>query len=331
MQKPLVLRGASFDPPRFCAPMAAITHCAFRRLLGDLGGCGALFTEMLSARMILREDLERSPALKRRPGEGKVIYQLMVTETARLDEIIARLAALKPDGLDLNAACSAPAVLAQGGGADLFDTPARLRDILAVMRRCFAGPLSVKIRLGREKAGWREELMERLRMFAGEGVDAVSIHPRFQEEKFKRRARHELYAELAGATRLPIIASGDITGPESARELAAQLAPVSGIMIGRMAAAQPWVFAKWRDPGFKADPAAVWTRLCEYIAEDFGPHQAVIRVKVLAPYFARNFLFGHSFFKAMNSAPDLAAVRARSEQFFATAPALSQSISVSGI
>jgi len=123
MSGPLTLRGVVFDPPLFCAPMAAITHSAFRRLLGDFGGTGALFTEMLSARMILREDIQRSPCLKRRACEGKVIYQLMATETARLDEIIERLAPLKPDGLDLNIACSAYNVLEQGGGTDLFDDP----------------------------------------------------------------------------------------------------------------------------------------------------------------------------------------------------------------
>ena len=329
--KPLALRGVVFDPPLFCAPMASITHSAFRRLLADFGGYGALFTEMLSAKMILREDRERSPCLKRRPQEGKVVYQLLAWDTARLAETIERLSPLKPDGLDLNAACAAPSVLRSRGGADLCEDPARLCAILRVMRRAFAGPLFVKLRLGRETEGWRERLHARLRLLEDEGVDALTVHPRFHEEKFKRSARHELIAELAARTRLPVIASGDICGAHDPDARSAALAPAAGLMIGRMAAACPWVFARWHDPELAVDPAQVWRRLCGYIAEDFGPAQALIRLKVLAPYFARNFLFGHTFFTAVHSAPDLASAVERSERFLAEGPQLSRSVSVGGI
>ena len=328
---PLVLRGVVFDPPLFCAPMAAITHSAFRRLLAGFGGYGALFTEMLSSRMILREDLERSPCLKRRPGEGKLIYQLMASDTVRLPEIIERLAPLRPDGLDLNAACAAYPAVRQGCGSDLFHDAPRLREILRVMRRSFAGPLTVKIRLGRQDEGWQGRLEERLDLIAGEGADALTVHPRFFEEKFKRSARHDLYGELAQRARLPIIASGDIRGPEDLRAHAAQLAPAAGVMIGRMAAACPWVFARWKDPGLHVDHLAVWRKLCDYIAEDFDAAKALARIKVIAPYFARNFLFGHTFYKAAQGAPDLAAARRRTEDFLAAGPALVRSVSVGGI
>jgi len=328
---PLTLRGVVFDPPLFCAPMAEITHSAFRRLLSDFGGYGALFTEMLSARMILREDLERSPCLKRRPQEGKVIYQLMAADTVRLPEIIDRLLALRPDGLDLNAACAAYNAIQQGCGADLFEDAPRLREVLRVMRRVFPGPLTVKIRLGRQSEGWEGRLEERLRLMAGEGVDALTIHPRFFEEKFKRSARHALYGELARQARLPIIASGDIRGPEDLREHAGQLAPASGVMVGRMAAACPWVFALWRRPGLRVNHAEVWGKLCDYVAEDFAAPQALVRLKIIAPYFARNFSFGHTFFKAVHGASDLASARRRAEDFLRAGPGLARCVSLDGI
>ena len=90
--QPLTLRGVCYDPPLFCAPMAGITHSAFRRLLSDFGGYGALYTEMLSAKMVVHEDPETSPWLKRRPQEKRVIYQLLVTEATRLPATLARLA-----------------------------------------------------------------------------------------------------------------------------------------------------------------------------------------------------------------------------------------------
>lgn len=329
--KALSLRDVVIDPPLFCAPMAVITHSAFRRLLADFGGYGALFTEMLSARMILHENVNNSPWLKRRPQEGKVIYQLMVMDTVRLPEIIDRLIPLKPDGLDLNVACAAHTVLKQGGGADLFYDPDRLRSIVRVMRRSFAGPLTVKLRLGSETPDWHEKLRECLRLLEDEGADALTIHPRFYEEKFKRSARHSLYEELAGQTRLPIIANGDITGIDFCHDRLESFAPVAGIMIGRIVAACPWIFAQWHNPGLVMDRAEVWNRLCDYIAEDFTPVQALIRIKVIAPYFARNFKFGHELFRGIQSAPDFETARKRAKDFFAVSPELAKQVGVEGI
>ena len=311
--------------------MAAITHSAFRRLLSDFGGYGALFTEMLSAKMILHENVLNSPWLRRRPEEGKVFYQLMVMDTVRLPEIMERLALLKPDGLDLNIACAAHTVMRQGGGADLYYDMVRLREILGVMRRNYGGCFTVKIRLGNEINDWFEKLVERIRLFEDEGVDALIIHPRFYEEKFRRSARHSLYAELAERTRLPIIASGDISGYDSYSGNYASLEPVSGIMIGRIAAACPWIFAAWHNPELKVDRAEVWFRLCDYIAGDFTPEQALIRVKIIAPYFGRNFVFGHEFFKRIQSSSDFETARQRAHNFFQASPELAKRVSIDGI
>ena len=311
--------------------MAGVTHSAFRRLLADFGGYGALFTEMLSAKTILHEDVRRSPWVWRRPAEGKVIYQLLAADTDRLPEVVERLAAVAPDGLDLNGACPAPTVRRQRGGASLFEDAERLFDVVRILRATFAGPLTVKIRLGRRTPEWRERLRERLRGLAGEGVDALTIHPRFHEEKLKRSARHDLYAELAADTALPIIANGDIAGADYIRARAASFAPAAGLMIGRMAAARPWCFAQWHDPGLAVDHAEVWNRLFDYIVEDFPAAQALARVKIFTAYFARNFLFGHTLFAAVQSAPDLASARERAARFFAARPELDPSPSFGGI
>lgn len=327
----LTIRGTVFDPPLFCAPMAAITHSAFRRLLAEFGGYGALYTEMLSARMIRHENLERSPWVRRRPPERKVIYQFLATDTRGLAEAIACLVPLKPDGLDLNLACSAFNVTRQGGGAALFDDDPRMRDIVRTIRQNFAGPFTAKLRLGYEAPDWRAKLRHRFQLLREEGVDAITLHTRFQEEKFRRSARHDLYAELAAEAGIPLIANGDIAGAAYYRERAALFAPAAGVMIGRMAAAQPWIFGQWQNPGLAIDRAEVWTRLTRYIAEDFDATQALIRLKILAPYYARNFLFGHQFFKAVHGAKDLASACDRAAAFLATDPEPARTVSVDGV
>ena len=328
---PLSLRGVTFEPALFSAPMAGISHSAFRRLLADFGGYGALWTEMLCARQILIENLSDSPWLKRRPQEGKVIYQLLVVETDRLSETLERLAPLQPDGLDLNIACPAPSIRRQNGGAHLFEDADRLREIVRVLRRDFSGPLMVKTRLGRQTPDWREKLRDRLHLLEDEGVDALTLHPRYAEEKLKRTARHALYAELAAETRLPIIANGDFTGLDYVNDHAAQLAPAAGLMFGRMVAAQPWFFAKWHNPALAVDYLDVWKRLCDYIVEDFAETKALGRIKTLTPYFARNFLFGHTFFAKIQASLDVATARERGNEFLSQAPDLATNVSVSGL
>ncbi len=329
--KSLVLRGTRFDPPLFLAPMANLTHSALRRLLADFGGYGALFTEMLSAKMILHENFTHSPWLKRRPHEGKVVYQLLVTDADKLPEIIAHLSGLQPDGLDLNCACSAPTIMQQHGGAALFEEPSRMAGIVRIMRRCYAGPLTVKIRLGRQRDDWRSRLMERIHILESEGVDALILHPRFLEEKLRRLARHDLYGEIAACTRLPLIANGDISGAEYVRMRPAQFDSVSGLMMGRHAIAQPWLFGQWRNPSLSVDLGEVVRRFCGYLADDFNPDKAMRRLKIWTPYFACNFVYGHTLFKAVQGAPDWERAVTRILEFLDTGPERRTSISVDGL
>lgn len=330
MQSTVTLRTLEFSPARFCAPLAGLTHSAFRRLIGELGGCGAVWTEMLAAKQVLREDLRASPYLRRRPVEPRVIYQLMVRDEDPLDRIIGRLSELKPDGIDINLACHAPVIRNVSAGSRLFEDLPALERTLRAARACWPGLLTAKVRLGFGTDGWKDRFAARLRAIEDAGVDAVVLHPRFFEDKFKRRARHELYGWAASVTKLPIIANGDITGPDAAAELASALAPCAALMVGRMAAVRPWVFAAWDAPA-AVDHAEIWRRLAGYIAEDFIPVQALPRIKLFTKYYARNFKFGHSLYSAVEPAGSAGEIRERAEEFFGRSPALNREPSLSGL
>jgi tRNA-dihydrouridine synthase B len=319
---PLTLRGVVFDPPLFSAPMAGVTHSAFRRLLSDFGGYGALYSEMLAAKCILQEDLGQSPWLKRRAAEGRVIYQLLMGDDDRLPQIAGRLQLLAPDAIDLNLACSAFVVRKKRGGSDLFGDMTRMRAILRGLRAHFAGPLLVKIRLGDEGDGWSERLRERLRLFEDEGVDAVVVHARFRHEKLGRPARPWLYPALAEQTRLPIIANGDLHGPAFVARHTEALTAVRGLMVGRMLVACPWLLAQWRDPTLHVEHVVIWNRYCDYLLDDFAPDAALKRLKIFTPYFARNFFFGHNLFVAIQNAGDFATARRQAQAFFELSPRL---------
>ena len=330
MFKETLIRGITFRPALFCAPLAGLTHSALRRVIAEFGGCGACWTEMLAAKQILREDPLRSPYLRRSPGEQRLIYQLMLRENDPIEQIIARLAGAGPDGIDINLACHAPVIRNLDAGSSLFEDLAALSSVLATVRRCWAGLLTVKIRLGRDAPGWQGRFEERMKCFEDHGVDAVVLHPRFFEDKFKRRARYEHFAWAASLTRLPLIANGDIVGPGTLREHADLFKPAAALMIGRLAVAQPWIFAAWNQP-LTVDYTKVWIRVFDCICEDFAPEVAISRIKLFTKYYARNFKFGHSFQASVQNGPTLDAVRERALAFLETGPGVFDEPSLMGL
>ncbi|MBD3317750.1 MAG: hypothetical protein GF344_18335, partial [Chitinivibrionales bacterium] len=208
----LFLRDGTITPSLFCAPMVGVTHSAFRRLVADFGGYGALYSEMLSPTALMHESLEHSPYLKRRPEEGKVIYQLRLSGAEDIAKVIERLAEVDPFAIDINLGCPAPEIRKRAAGAALFRDVKRLEQVLAAVRSRWAGPLTVKCRLGDDSPEWRSEFLRRLVVFERCEIDAVAVHPRFVSEKLKRYARWEVFEWIAGETSIPLIANGDIGG-----------------------------------------------------------------------------------------------------------------------
>jgi tRNA-dihydrouridine synthase len=306
--------------------MAGLTHSAYRRLLGELGGCDVVHTEMLAGTRLLVECPD-SPYLRRRPGDGRVVYQLLLRDERRVEQIIDRLRPCAPDGLDVNCACPAAGIRFIGGGADLFEDGARLDAVLGAVRGAWQGPLSVKIRLGRApEAHWRERLLDRLQRIRGAGVDSLTVNPRFAVDRLTRPARHDLLPWICAEAGIPVLANGDITGPETLAAHPDHFADCAGVMLGRMAVVRPWVFAAWRHGAGYQPPSAdeVWRRLVAYMREDFPPERLALRLKHYTGWYSRNFVFGHLLAGQVRHLRDTETLIQRTEAFLATAPALAR-------
>lgn len=313
--------GRRFAPARFLAPMAGYTHSAFRRLVAELGGCGAVWTEMLSARQVVKEDFSKSPWVKRRSIEKNVVYQLMVREGDPIEQVLERLAENGVDSIDLNLACDAPQIRSLQAGSALFSNLDVMRQLIQKTRRHWQGLLTVKMRLGDRHPQWQERLAERLKLIEECGVDAIIVHPRFFEDKFKRTARHDAFGFIASVTNLPIIASGDIVGREFVEKMKEKLKPARAIMLGRIAIIKPWIFAEWEKP-LIVDYREVWQKMFDYIKEDFEPAIAISRIKMFTKYYSANFLFGNVFRNNVSNAKNLDEVQSFADEFFSKNPAV---------
>lgn len=324
MFEALRLQDTPIAPALLLAPMAGVTNAPFRRLLSDFGGYGALTTEMLSATAFLQEDVWASPFTKRRPCEGPVIYQFRVSGTENLEAMVAKALELAPTAIDLNLGCPAPKIQQQASGAALWRDFPRLGEVLARLRKAYAGPLTVKCRLGDAAEDWRTPFRERLRLFEDSGVDALTVHPRFSDEKLKRRARWELFPWIAAQTRLPVVGNGDVCAPSDVAAHQDAFAPLAGLMLGRVAAVRPWIFRDFAGlPPVEIDHAEVWERLYRYTLEDMPPERAFGRLKEFTYYFSRNFFFGHDLWRGIQKADDPAGLREAALRFLEARPRLS--------
>jgi len=311
---PFTIKDTVFSPRLFLAPMAGISHSAFRRLLADFGGYGALYTEMLSPGALLKEDLDTSPFTKRRSCEGQVIYQIKLSGDETIAPVIDRLRMCEPAAIDLNLGCPAPMIRRTGAGKALFDNIEKLKPVLDTIRSLWNGIFSVKCRVGDNTEGWEERFLERLRLFENCGVDSICVHPRFSDEKLKRFARWHLFEWIRQETKLTLIANGDIKDT-SALEL---LKHCDGLMVGREAVTKPWIFKTLSDQTPEIDYKEVWLRFFEYTCEDFPPEKAIGRIKEFTIYYAKNFFYGHELFRAVQPSPDIYSLKARALQFFDT-------------
>jgi tRNA-dihydrouridine synthase len=222
--------------------------------------------------------------------------------------------------LDVNLACHAPMIRSARAGSALFLDREALVQVLERLRRAWTGPLTVKIRLGQNKTGWEDVLRDRLALFESSGVDVVTIHTRFFEDKYKRRAKRELFPVIRDWTCLPLVASGELHEADgSPLHEDGALEGYDGLMVGRMAVVRPWLFRTWRG-GDVVDPSEVWTGICEGLLEAFPEPGARGRLKQFTLYLSRNYLFGHTFAMAVRAAKTVPEMQDLANRFFERNP-----------
>jgi len=142
------------------------------------------------------------------------------------------------DIIDINCGCPAPKVVKKGGGCQLMREPEHLEKMLTSVRKSVSIPFTLKIR-----SGWDCEsinAMQIAKMAQDCGVDMLAIHGRTRTELYRGKSDWQLVSDVAKELSIPVLGSGDVIDKQSAKE--ARELGVAGIMIGRGAMQNPWVF-----------------------------------------------------------------------------------------
>jgi tRNA-dihydrouridine synthase B len=218
------------------APMSGISDYPFRRIAKE-HGCSLVFTEMVSAEGLLRKG---KSFLRIGEHEHPISVQLFGSKPGIIAEAAQMAESLGADAIDINIGCPAKQVVGTGAGADLMRFPEKVKEILAEVRKEVKIPLTIKIR-----SGWDGEhinAVEISKIAEDCGVNAICIHPRTKVQGFRGRADWDLIREVKRATHLPIIGNGDVTAPFLAKKMIEETG-CDGVMIGRGALGNPWIFS----------------------------------------------------------------------------------------
>jgi tRNA-dihydrouridine synthase B len=222
------------------APMAGYTHLAFRLLIKRLGA-GLVMTEMVSAMGLAMGQKKTVEYLKTHPDEKPLGVQIFGSDPEVMARASTMAAEAGADLVDINMGCPVKKVVKTGAGASLLKDLKKVADIVSTVRRACSLPLTVKIR-----TGWSPKeprACEIARVAEDCGADAVTVHPRFASQGFSVPAQWDWIARVKEQVGIPVIGNGDVFEPSRALEMKDRTF-CDGIMIGRGALRNPWIFSQ---------------------------------------------------------------------------------------
>ena len=229
------------QPVIVLAPMAGVSDLPFRRLCQQ-NGADYSTAEMISAKPELLHTAYSAARLQfdLDPRYPKIV-QLVGGDAALLAEAALLMQAKGADIIDLNMGCPAKTVAKQQAGSALLADLRQVEKILTAVVRAVNIPVTLKTRLGYHDG--QPVIAEVARIAEACGIAALAVHGRSRAQRYQGEADYATIAAAKAKTRLPVIANGDIKSAEQAKTLLDRYG-FDGIMIGRAALGDPWLFAR---------------------------------------------------------------------------------------
>ncbi len=228
------------DNPVFLAPMAGVTDLPFRRIVKNLG-CGMVYSEMVSAKGLVYDNKNSEKLLAISEGEKPIAIQVFGREEDILSQAVKIIAEKEPDVIDFNLGCPAPKVVKSGYGSALMKEAKQVEKVVKAMSESVDIPVTVKIR-----TGWDEEsinAVEIAKIAESAGAKAVAVHGRTREQFYSGQADWSIIQDVVNAVSIPVIGNGDVFSPQDAEKMLMET-NCDGIMIGRAARGNPWIFKR---------------------------------------------------------------------------------------
>ncbi len=220
--------------------MDGYSDLPFRSLCRELGSAMS-YTEFINAIDVIYGHPRLEEKLAFLPQERPVVYQLFDSEPDRLLEAALRLQERRPDIIDINLGCSARCVSGRGAGAGLLRQPETVAQIFARLSRALRLPVTAKMRLGWDDESRNYRLIARV--VEENGGALIAVHGRTRSQRYAGHADWDAIAEIKQSVSIPVIANGDVRCVADIERIQRHTA-CDGVMIGRAARGNPWIFAR---------------------------------------------------------------------------------------
>lgn len=230
------------------APMAGVTDLPFRLLCKEQGA-GLLCMEMVSAKAILYNNKNTEALMAIDDREPPVSLQLFGSDPDVISEMAKRIEERPFSILDINMGCPVPKVTGNGEGSALMKNPKLVEEIITKTVRAIRKPVTVKIRKGFDEN--HVNAVEIAKIAEASGAAAVAVHGRTREQYYSGKADWDIIRQVKEAVKIPVIGNGDVTSAESADAIMRETG-CDGVMIGRGAQGNPWIFHQilhWMETG----------------------------------------------------------------------------------
>ena len=228
------------DFPLLLAPMEDVSDPPFRSVCKE-NGADLMFTEFISSEGLIRDAEKSTQKLDIYDSERPIGIQIFGDKIESMKKAASISEAANPEIIDINYGCPVEKITCKGAGAGILLDLNKMQKMTSEIVKQVKKPVTVKTRLGWDDNSIKiVEVAERLQDV---GIQALTIHGRTRKQMYKGEANWEYIAEVKNNPRIniPIFGNGDINSPEKAKKYKNKYG-VDGIMIGRSAIGNPWIF-----------------------------------------------------------------------------------------
>lgn len=282
------------------APMAGIADRAFRELCINYGA-GYVVSEMVSAKGFTMGDKKSRQLLVLGESENPAAIQIFGDDPEIMAEAAEKCLEFNPQVIDINMGCPAPKIAMNGGGASLMKKPELAGEIIKTVSGAVSIPVTVKIR-----KGWDDNSVNAVQIAQiaeKNGASAVTVHGRTRMQMYSGNVDYDIIARVKQAVSIPVIGNGDIRDEQSAA-IMLEKTNCDGIMIGRGALGNPWLFRRLNAylgecrvlPEVSVnEKMVVMLKHVEKIIEYKGEYTAIREARHHAAYYTKGIRGGAAF------------------------------------
>lgn len=244
-----VYSGETFDemlagstPILALAPMQDVTDLPFWRLMPGYGGADVYFTEYFRVHATSCLDWHILESITENPTGRPVVAQMIGNDIPSLVRTARELQQYPIAAVDLNLGCPAPVVYRKCAGGGLLREPQRVDAILGALREAVNIKFTVKTRIGFDSSDVFTELLP---IFAKHSLDLLTVHGRTVKEMYRTEVHYDFIQRAVAEVGCPVLANGNVYSAQKAKEVL-ELTGARGLMIGRGAIRNPWLFHQIR-------------------------------------------------------------------------------------